>query len=702
MAVLQKIRERSGLLIGVIGFCLLAFILGGLLDGGLGLSSHNIGTINGQSITTQGFLTKVQEAEQRGQSSSQVNNQIWNSEVRSILLNEQFEKLGLRLGKDQLINVIKTLPDFGQNPQFLNDAGQFDIAKFNQFLAQMKETEPQQWNAWLDYEKQIESYAKEQVYYAMVKGAMVTTTFEARNAYKNEVKKVNVDYVTLPYTNVKDEEAKVTDEEILAYIKKNKKQFKSDVTRTLDYVFIENKPSAEDQEVIKKEVLDLLDGKVVFNSTTKKNDTVAGFRKTTNSMDFVNSNSDIPFDTTFYAKEQLPTEHSEALYNLASGEIYGPYIFNDYYCVSKLVTKRNIADKVTASHILIGFKDAQSSNPAVTLTKEEAKTKADGLLAQAKANPSAFASLAEANTDDPGSKSTGGQYKDITKGQMVPAFDNFIFNKPVGSIGIVETNFGYHIIKVDSKDEKEGVQLATIAKRIESSSATEDKVHTIATKFEEEIETKDFSKLATELGVVAHPSATVRPFDEELPAVGANRDAIRWAFNKNTKANDFQKFTTPEGHLIVKIKDVNDSGLISVEEAKPMIAPILMNKKKAEILRKKMSGSTLEAVAKASGAKIEKAMEVSASNPSFGGFQEPKVAGTALARKANEASGLVDGRNGVYMVKTTSVTEAPKLPNYDGYKSRVFTNNRNSVNNSVFSALYQNADIEDNRSKILN
>src|SRR5690606_11983943 len=139
MAVLQKIREKSGLLIGVIGFCLLAFVAGDLLNGGLNLTSRNVGEVNGTSITTMDYTNKVQNLEQSGQSrGAQAYNQVWTSEVRSILCNEQLDNAGLRLGKDQLINVIKSHPSFSQNPQFLNDAGQFDINKFNGFLAQMK------------------------------------------------------------------------------------------------------------------------------------------------------------------------------------------------------------------------------------------------------------------------------------------------------------------------------------------------------------------------------------------------------------------------------------------------------------------------------------------------------------------------------------------------------------------------------------
>src|SRR5690606_2451746 len=124
--------------------------------------------------------------------------------------------------------------------------------------------------------------------------------------------------------------------------------------------------------------------------------------------------------------------------------------------------------------------------PTVVLTKEEAKAKADDLLKQLQVNPGDFATLATTNTDDPGSKDKGGKYEGVKQGQMVPAFDTYIFNNPIGKLGIVETDFGFHVLKVDNKTNKEAVQLATIAKTIEPSEATSNALYTQATKFEEE------------------------------------------------------------------------------------------------------------------------------------------------------------------------------------------------------------------------
>ncbi|WP_448607538.1 peptidylprolyl isomerase [Paenimyroides ceti] len=702
MAVLQKIREKSVLLIAVIGLSLFAFIIGGLLEGGINFSSRNVGTINGVDIATQDFLNKVQNAEKSGQAEGgQANNTVWNSEVRNILLSEQFDKAGLRLGKDQLINVIKNHPNFGQNPQFLNDAGVFDMGKFNAFVAQIKAAGGAQWYAWIDFEGQLEKFAKEQMYYNMIKSAVITTGLEAKYAYKKENDKATFDYVTVPYSTINDDEVKITDAEIESYIKKNEKQFKSENSRLVEYVFVENKPSAEDEKATKEKVSELLNSSVVFNAKTNKNDTIAGFRTNPDVIAFVNANSDVPYDSTYYAKADLPAEYQEQLYNLSAGEVFGPYLFNNHYCLSKLISKSVVTESVDASHILIAYTGAQSATPTVTLTKEQAKAKAEELLKQLQSNPALFADLASQNSTDPGSKDKGGKYENIPRGQMVPAFDQYIFNNPVGKLGIVETDFGFHVIKVDKKNEKEAVRLATVAKALEVSDKTEDEIYLKATKFEEGIATKDFSKLATELGLVAHPETKVGAFDDQLPGVGNQRQAIAWAYNKKTSVGDTKKFDSAEGHLIIKLVATNDSGLMSAVEARPTVEPILKNEKKAAIIRKKMTGATLEEVAKNAGVGVQTASDVNGVNTFLGAAPEPLVIGKALGSQPNQVSKLIDGNGGVFMIKARTVTKAPDLPNYNDYKSKVVNNNRNAVQGAVYNALYQNATIKDNRTSVL-
>jgi len=97
-----------------------------------------------------------------------------------------------------------------------------------------------------------------------------------------------------------------------------------------------------------------------------------------------------------------------------------------------------------ASHILITVKpDASEADKAA------AKQKAEALLAQVKANPNKFADIAKANSQDPGSAPQGGDLGTFARGSMVKPFEDAVFAAKVGDIvGPVQTDFGYHIIKV--------------------------------------------------------------------------------------------------------------------------------------------------------------------------------------------------------------------------------------------------------------
>lgn len=104
-------------------------------------------------------------------------------------------------------------------------------------------------------------------------------------------------------------------------------------------------------------------------------------------------------------------------------------------------------ETATARHILIGFDPADSDE-----VKAEKKAKAEKVREQLIAGGD-FVALAAAESDDPGSKDTGGVYT-FPRGQMVPAFEEAAFSQPIGEIGpLVETRFGYHIIKVDERKE---------------------------------------------------------------------------------------------------------------------------------------------------------------------------------------------------------------------------------------------------------
>lgn len=692
MAVLSKIRQRSLLLIFVIGFCLLAFVVGDLINsGGFKQTSKYVGSINGEDISFEDFRSKVDAVEKGGQgiSSSQAANQVWEQEVSLALLTEQFEKLGIRVGESQILDVLKQSQDIGQNPQFQNAAGQFDYQKYKEFF----QSNPELTTQLRERETQAAINAKYQIYSTMLKAGLITTEAEGKLQYEMESDKVTFDYVAFPFSNIKDSEVPVSNDEIVAYMRKNEKKFKADETRELQFVVIDDKPSKEDEEEVKKNITALLSPRVVFNETTGKNDTIKGFKDITNNQEFVDANSDVKYDSTYVTKNNLPAQFADQLYNLPTGEVFGPYIYNGYYAISKSLGKKAGAS-AKASHILVSYAGSKIPNPAITRTKEEAKAKADDLFKQIQANPAILESLVATNSDDQGSLQTRGEYDNIVPGQMVKPFNDFVFNSPIGKVGLVETEFGFHIVKVI--DKRDAVRLATIAQRIEPSEATSDDIFKKATKIEMEAKDKDFATVVKSLGLTV-ASANVKALDENFGSFTNQRQVVRWAYNKETSEGDVKRFNVPNGNLIVKLKKINEEGLMAISDAKPIVEPILKNQKKTEKIKQIMKGATLEETAKAAKVSVANATDLTLQNPNLLGFgAEPKVVGTAFATAPNKVSDLIEGRAGVFKLQTKSVVKAPAIKNYDTYTARLKAMSGASLGR-IIPALKDKAKIKDNR-----
>ncbi|MCK6606782.1 peptidyl-prolyl cis-trans isomerase D [Flavobacterium aquaticum] len=682
MAVLSKIRQRSFFLIIIIALALFSFVLADVIQSGTFSSdANNVGSVNGTDIDAQQFMQNVAMIEKQGQgtTSTQALNSAWDQEVRRIILTEEFEKLGLKVGSEQLINVIKQNPNLAQNPQFLNAAGQFDENKFKESLKGIKNAPDQtQWLQWKEFEKNIERYAVEQMYNTMIKSGVYTTKAEGKFQYKLENDKANFDYVTVAFSTVNDDQVKVTDAEIIDFMKKSPKKYKSDNTTSVDFVLVENKPSKEDEQAMLSSIGDV---KVKFDSVA-------------NVGEFVNANSDIKFDSTYVTKKDLPIDYQEQLFNLPVGGVFGPYVFNGHQCISRMIAKKGNAS-AKASHILLAYKGAPQST--ATRTKEEAQALANDLLAQVKANPGNFVMLAMANSDDPGSKNNGGEYDNITPGQMVPQFNDYVFNNPVGSIGVVETDFGFHVIKVTAKYD--AVLMGTVAQKIQPSEATIDAIYTKASQLEADAnENKDFAAIAKKAGFEVVPATNLKGSDEYVQGIGSQREIVRWSFNKDTEIGDVRRFEVPQGFVIAKLKDRNESGLLPIDIAKLQVEPIIKNQKKAEIIKKKMSGSSLEAVAKASGASVQIAAGVSLKAPVIPNIgNEPKVVGKAFGLTPGKTSEIIEGTSGMFMVRAKAVTKAPEVPSYETYITQDRSQNRSYAISMSYIALKDKAEIKDNR-----
>lgn len=702
MAVLGKIRERTFFLILIIGVALFAFVISGVFDKSPQTMPTAVGVVNGEEIPYAEFRSQVEGTLNRIGRNSEIGtmyvvNTLWKQAVQAKILNQQFEKLGISVGKDQIMAAVSKSPEFVQNPEFHNANGVFDPNKFAQYIATLKEVNPQAFSHWQLQEEQLAEASKYRMYLSLVRAGLGATATEGELAYRQEVEKADIQYVMLPYSSIADADVKVSDTEIEKYIKKHQKEFQTEEGRNIQYVVVREQATKEDKQQIFDELKQLENPTIRFNAATQKNETLEGFAKLPVGQiaDFVNENSDIPYDSLYVTKEKLPAVATEQLLALQPEQLYGPYEDNGYYKLSRVLGKVNNAE-VRASHILIGYKGSVANVPNVTRTKAEAEKKAKELLVEARKNGVDFGKLATENSDDKGT--LNGDLNFFARGTMVKPFNDYVFSHKVGDVGLVETDFGFHIIKIT--DQKEGVQLATLARLIEPSQKTRDEAYVKATTFEVNAtdNPKKFIDFAQEQDLQVIPATNLQITTEHIIGLGINRSVVHWAFNKETKLGNVKRFDIKDGYVIAQLTRKTEKGLRQVEDARSLVEPILIKQKKAQELVKKITGSTLDEVAKNTEQSIQYASNLSIKSQMLTGAGiEPRVVGVAFALDENKLSKPIEGENGVFVIQVTKKQVAPELPSYGSYTNslRLLKENRASVD--LLSTLEQAAEIEDNR-----
>ncbi len=703
MAILENIRKRTTVLILIIGMALFAFVISGIFtSNGFsgGKVGSSVGEINGQEISIDVFRKKIERASRNSgpnASSMQLVNSIWNQIERSTLLDQQIASLGIEIEQDQIIEVIKNSPGLAQNPQFVDENGVFDERKFRDFILELKLNAPSQYEDWLQDEEAIIESAKQQVYFNLVRAGMGATLKEGEFDYKLANNKVDIRYVRVPFTSIPDSTIVVTKNEIEAYIKKNQKKYTQEKSRDIQFVYFEEAPSAADLEATEATIVRLLDDTEEYFADRDTTVTIKGFRNTTDVAAFLDRNSDAKYDTIFKTQNELPANFADSLMGLQVGEFFGPYRDGDVFKISRMMAKKPNGS-VKASHILITYEGAERANPEVKRTKEEAEAKAKEVLASALKSDAVFAQLARDNSDGP-SAPRGGDLGYFQEGVMTPKFNDFAFGNPVGHIGLVETEFGYHIVKVD--DKRDQVQLATLTRDIEPSDETINTLFTDATKFEMAAvdSEKSLSEIAKENDYVVRPVNRLKAMDENLPGLGAQRRIVQWAFAEDTKLGDIKRFDINNGYAVVQLTATYKKGLMDVEDASVTVLPLLRKQKKAEKIKAANAGKSLEDIASSNNTNVSTATALTAKTPTIpGAGREPLVVGTAFSMNTGDISNLIVGESGVFKFEVTNKEEAPALDNYVTYANALQAANASTVANSIVEALKEKAEIVDNRS----
>ena len=715
MATLNKIRSKSGVLIAIIGFALFAFVLGDLFKSGSSIlkgKQNVVGVIDGNEISYQDFNPEVQRSldayKRQGLNSlTQVSNIVWGNMERKILIDEEVDKLGLNIGEDELWNLIITDQSIQGAPAFKNQVGIFDANKVKEYLSYLRENSSnnaqaaQLWFDWINFEKSLKERGIVTSYYSLISAGLSATDVEGKYDYKFTNDQVNAKYVYFPYSSVKNEDVKISDNEISDYISSHSDEFKAEASRDIQYVYFKVSPSLADEAGVKEELLEVLKDKIEYDRSTSTYDTIPGFANTVNDSLFVNSKSDVNFEPMYYHKGTLVADVENFAFNAEVGDVYGPYLDNDAYKVSKLVSIKSIPDSVKASHILISFKGAQNAAADVVRSDAEAKSLADSLSKVINKKESKFADLAKDFSNGP-TASKGGDLGWFTYGRMVPEFNSFVFNNKQGKIDVVKTVFGYHVVKIEEqKNIEKAVKIATIVRSILPSDETDNVYYAKASSFVNANKTSEsFQADAKAKGVESRIVEGLKIMEYNIPGLGDQRELVRWAFNEETNVGSTKLHAVEDGYVAVLMYNSSEEGITSVDVARAKIEPILMNEKKSEILKAKVKGSTLDEIAKNGNVTVSSVNSIHFANPVIpGAGREPAVVGVMFGSKQGVVSDVIEGETGIFVVEVVSTKEATELPNYATYSNKLKSQYESRVNYQVFEGLKNSVEIVDNRSR---
>ena len=343
MAVIEKIRRRSGLLIAIIGIALLAFVLQDLFRSSTGnRRAPKLIVVDGKELPFKDFenasnnekeklrryygsLTQDQEIN--------INNAVLDKMVKDYVMNKEFDAVGMTVTDDGLRDQF-----FGEEPHqkvidnFPDGNGSLDREGLAYYVDSLLPRFSDQYrNEWVNFENEVKEERLSDKFVNLVKASYYIPKRLAEKYHEDKETKAKVEVIALRYSNITDT-LNITDQDKKNYYEENKYLFETDETRSIEYVIFEINPSEADDAKAKEEVENLKDN----------------FSRTENLVNFMNNNSEQPYDSTWLGRPDVPAEAEAMLFDPETepGFVYGPYLENNSYKLVRLVDRQVIEDSL--------------------------------------------------------------------------------------------------------------------------------------------------------------------------------------------------------------------------------------------------------------------------------------------------------------------------------------------------------------------
>ena len=735
MAIIGKIRSKSGLLVGIIGLALLSFILGDYQSFfGSSEGEYGIGTVYGEKIDPNKYNEtngKVQDQD-RGQAQKEQKeyteedieksqDKAWNFLVDSTLLRREYDALEVSVSDREFNAYLMATDGFpileDLSAQFFTDSLTGLVSekstvegrkKLKLTIDKLKASkEPQAVQQWKGTKQYYTDRRKQEKYLALLDQGAYVTKLEAEAEYLAQKETKNISFVARRYDEIKDISVKISESELKNYYEEHKSDKK-----------YANRSSSREVKLFDVSVAPSRNDSLMFNKNL--NTLKALFLQSANDSIFVAKNSDrniyfsdkrataVPEGNEKANKFQTYPSSLDSIFKSASiGQIVGPYTMQENVIISKVLGFT--PTRLKARHLLI----ATNSSKDEKVIAAKRKT-ADSLLKVINTNN--FTELVTKYTEDPGSKTTGGLYENFLEAEMVKEFGSFCATQAIGKIGIVKTDFGFHIIEVLERDATKFPLLVSVSKIFKAS------IETIENK-ESEI-TNILYKLDRSISKIEDPIAKSTLFDtivarskyfpraivieDNSPKVtgfstaAASNKILELAYAEEASVGNITSYPIKDKdkYVIAMISSIKEKGEPKYEHIKAkMKEDLLIEKKSKKLIKQMLKYKTMLALAKASKTTIMNA-EISFSNPQItGGGYEPEIIGALFASviKDKKRTLPLKGKTGVYVIQIDKTTKAPTAANYKVERDQMYTALKGSVQGQALGALRKKADIVDNR-----
>lgn len=705
MATIGELRKRSGLIIAIVGFAILAFVLSDLFRSNQALfredQSNAVGVVGDKKISFRQFRERINNArqsylQQRGveevddQTLSRLQDQAWDRLVFDLIFEEEKEALNLRVTGDELYSMVQ-----GENPHpsvrqaFTNpQTGEFNKQNLRRFLQSINQGPPQQASQqqiqqfqqqkeqWLDFEKSLVEQRMQEKYFNLIEKSFYVTNLEAQKAYHRQNANASFDYVAQRIKDVKEEEIEVTEDEMREYYNQNKSKFKrKKPSRSVEYVVFNVKPTRADSQMVKEDLMEIKDE----------------FAKTKNDSSYVTLKSDESYDSTYQGPGSLSEQLLDSVVNAEKGQVFGPYFKEGAYNLAKLIdTKKGDVTYYNARHILIKEENAEDPEEKAQSLKEQIEGGAD------------FAELAREQSDGPSGRE-GGDLGWFKEGDMVEEFDNALAEHEKGELFTVNTKFGTHLVEMTAEPTNKQYKIGKIVREIYPGDQTYEEVYERASKFRGKInDPKSFAKEARKQNLNRRVVDDLSPGQKEIPGLSKGSKLVQWAYQNNEgKLSGILELD--RHYVIAYLKNVKKKGVKPFKDVKEEIERKVLEKQKLDHLVNKFketaqNKNNLKAVAKALNSKVSSASNVTLESPNVSNLgQDPILVGRVFGLKEGGTTQPFKGNKGAYQAKLNNLDEVDYPEKLTSTKENLLSDYTGRAQNETREALKEMVSVEDHR-----